>query len=76
VLGRADFTALLARHVPSAFTLKRRLASLLIERHRSQLRHLAATLGGEADDPTADERDPVATLRQTLRPHARLAASV
>jgi CRP/FNR family transcriptional regulator, cyclic AMP receptor protein len=46
-LGRMDFAAILARQDPSAFRLRRRLASILTERHRIQLRHLAASLGGE-----------------------------
>ncbi len=37
VLNRTDFAALLARRVPSAFRLKRRLAALLVQRHRNQL---------------------------------------
>ncbi len=45
ILGAADFTALLTRHVPSSFALKRRLAAVFIERHRSQLARLAASLG-------------------------------
>ena len=52
VLNGADFAALLARHAPAASRLKRRLASLLIERHRSQLQRLAATLGGDPVSPT------------------------
>ena len=40
---------------PSAFRLKRRLASLFTARLRSQLRHLAASLGGEPAGPAADE---------------------
>jgi CRP/FNR family transcriptional regulator len=46
-LGRLDFAALLAGQQPSAFALKRRLASLLTARLRDQLRHLAASLDGE-----------------------------
>jgi CRP-like cAMP-binding protein len=46
-LGRVDFAALLARQDPSAFRLKRRLASLFTGRYRNQLRHLAVSLGGE-----------------------------
>ena len=45
VLGRSDFMALLTRHVPSAFALKRRLAALFVARLRSQLAHLATSLG-------------------------------
>ena len=54
-LGRVDFAALLARQDPSAFRLKRRLASLLTARHRDQLRHLAASLGGEVAGPPAED---------------------
>ena len=54
-LGRADFAALLARQDPSAFRLKRRLASLFTARLRNQLRHLAASLGGEAAGPPAED---------------------
>jgi CRP/FNR family transcriptional regulator, cyclic AMP receptor protein len=54
-LGRMDFAAILARQDPSAFRLRRRLASLLTERHRIQLRHLAASLGGEAVDAPAED---------------------
>jgi CRP-like cAMP-binding protein len=46
-LGRTDFAALLARQDPSAFRLKRRLASHLTARLRNQLRRLAVSLGGE-----------------------------
>ncbi len=46
-LGRPDFAALLARHDPSAFGLKRRLASQFTARLRNQLTHLAHALGGE-----------------------------
>lgn len=53
-LGRADFAALLARQDPTAFSLKRRLASHLTARLRNQLRRLAASLGGEADGPPAE----------------------
>src|SRR5436190_273512 len=50
-LGRLDFAALLAGQLPSAFRLKRRLASLFTARLRNQLRHLAVSLGGEMADP-------------------------
>ena len=54
-LGRLDFAALLAGRHPSAFTLKRRLASLLAARLRNQLQHLAVSLGGgTAGPPPAD----------------------
>jgi CRP/FNR family cyclic AMP-dependent transcriptional regulator len=54
-LGRVDFAALLARQDPSAFRLKRGLASLLTARQRNQLRHLAASLGGEVAGPPAED---------------------
>jgi CRP/FNR family transcriptional regulator, cyclic AMP receptor protein len=54
-LGRADFAALLARQDPSAFRLKRRLASLVTARLRNQLRHLAVSLGGEVAGPPPED---------------------
>ena len=54
-LGRLDFAALLARQDPSAFRLKRRLASLFTARLRNQLRHLAVSLGGEVAGPPAED---------------------
>jgi CRP-like cAMP-binding protein len=54
-LGRMDFAALLARQDPSAFGLKRRLASHLTARLRNQLRSLAVSLGGEVAGPPAED---------------------
>jgi CRP/FNR family transcriptional regulator, cyclic AMP receptor protein len=54
-LGRLDFAALFARQDPSAFRLKRRLASLFTARLRNQLEHLAVSLGGEPADSPAEE---------------------
>ena len=54
-LGRVHLAGLLARQDPSAFRLKRRLAALLTARHRNQLRHLAASLGGEVTGPPAED---------------------
>jgi CRP/FNR family transcriptional regulator, cyclic AMP receptor protein len=54
-LGRVDFAALLARQDPTAFRLKRRLASLLTARLRNQLAHLADSLGGEVVGPRTDD---------------------
>jgi CRP-like cAMP-binding protein len=54
-LGRVDFAALLAGRHPSAFGLKRHLASLFTARLRVQLRHLSASLGGEIADPPAED---------------------
>jgi CRP-like cAMP-binding protein len=54
-LGRMDFAALLAGQHPSAFGLRRRLASLFTARLRNQLQHLALSLGGELAAPPADD---------------------
>jgi len=53
-LGRMDFAALLAPLDPPAFMLRRRLAALLSSRHRSQLRHLAVSLGGDVAPRSED----------------------
>jgi CRP-like cAMP-binding protein len=53
-LGSLDFTALIARQHPSAFSLRRRLAVLLATRVRTQLRHLALSLGDENPDVAAE----------------------
>jgi CRP/FNR family transcriptional regulator, cyclic AMP receptor protein len=53
-LGRLDLAALLAGQHPSAFRLKRRLASLFTARLRNQLGHLAVSLGGEMAGPPAE----------------------
>ena len=50
-LGRLDFAALLARQHPSAFRLKRRLASLFISRLRHQLERLADVARRRLDRP-------------------------
>ena len=54
-LGRLDLAALLAGRDPSAFMLKRHLASLFTARLRDRLRHLAASLGGDVAGPSADD---------------------
>jgi CRP-like cAMP-binding protein len=54
-LGRAELTALLARQDPSAFRLKRRLASLITARLRNQLRHLSVSLGGEVSGSPVED---------------------
>jgi CRP-like cAMP-binding protein len=54
-LGGVEFAALLVRQDPSAFRLKRRLASLFISRLRNQLAGLALSLGGEAAGPQAED---------------------
>jgi CRP-like cAMP-binding protein len=53
-LGRADFTALLARQDSSAFRLQRQLASLFTARLRNQLANLADSLGGGMAGPPAE----------------------
>jgi CRP-like cAMP-binding protein len=60
VLGRVDFSALVARQHPSAFELKRRLAALTTARLRGLLRRLALSLGGEAAGRPA--HDPARAL--------------
>jgi CRP/FNR family transcriptional regulator, cyclic AMP receptor protein len=57
-LGRLDFAALLARRHPSAFSLKRRLASLFTARLRNQLWLLAGSLGDEVTGPPAEDGAP------------------
>ena len=54
-LGRLEFAALLARQHPSAFRLKRSLASLFISRLRHQLERLAESLGDASTGPGADD---------------------
>ena len=58
MLGRHDFTALIARQHPSAFAIKRRLAALFTSRLRNQLSHLARSL----DDGDAGPEAPPAPV--------------
>ena len=67
-LGRLDFAALLAGQHPSAFRLKRHLASLCTARLRNQLRHLAISLGGEMDGPPAEDAAPAFADLEQCRP--------
>jgi hypothetical protein len=67
-LGRLDFAALLAGQLPSAFRLKRQLASLLTARLRSQLGHMAVSLGGEPADPSAADGAQVPVELEEGRP--------
>ena len=68
-LGRQDFAALLAGQHPSAFRLKRHLAELLTARLRTQLEHLADSLGGAA---TARPRPrTLAELEECKAPDSR-----
>ena len=71
-LGRLDFVALLAGRRPSAFRLKRRLASLLTARLRSQLHHLAVSAGVDvAAQPSVDGPAAVADLEECRPPDSR-----
>jgi CRP-like cAMP-binding protein len=71
-LGRADFTALVSRLHPTAFTVKRRIASLACERLRRRYASLALSLGeGPPPAPAAEDlpREPAPdTLASVTRP--------
>lgn len=71
-LGRADFSALVSRLHPTAFTIKRRIATLACERLRKRYAALALSLGDEpAPVPAAEDlpRDPEPdTLASVTRP--------
>ncbi|HLM09593.1 MAG TPA: cyclic nucleotide-binding domain-containing protein [Thermoleophilaceae bacterium] len=67
-LGRPDFAAMFAGLHPSAFRLKRRLASLFTARLRNQLRHLAVSLGGETAPPAAEAAPALGDLEQCPAP--------
>ena len=57
-LSRPDFAALVSRRHPSAFALKRRVATVAAERLRLQLGSLGASLGGEvSSEPAAEATD-------------------
>jgi CRP/FNR family transcriptional regulator, cyclic AMP receptor protein len=71
VLNRTDFAALLARRAPSAFRLKRRLASLFVQRHREQLERLASSLSDEPAGPPPSETQKLAELEQCGPPDSR-----
>jgi len=71
-LGRPDFAALLARPHPWAFTLKRRLASLVTARLRNQLSHLAGSPGdGIAGSPAEDVARASAQLEYCRPPNSK-----
>ncbi len=71
-LSRAEFGGLLARQDAAAFRLRRRLAALLTERHRNQLRRLAASLGDDGAGPApADPTRPPAELEFCGPPDSR-----
>jgi CRP-like cAMP-binding protein len=70
LVSRMDLETLLARRVPSAFRLKRRLVSLLVASKRSHLQHLAASLGGDVGE-AGDETEALAELEQCGPPDSR-----
>ncbi len=62
-LSRPEFAALVSRRHPSAFALKRRVATVAAERLRLQLGTLAGSLDGEiSSEPAADAPDKSAEL--------------
>jgi CRP-like cAMP-binding protein len=67
-LGRLDLAALLAGQRPSAFALKRRLASHFTARLRVQLRHLAGSLSAEMTGPAAEDATQAAADLEPCRP--------
>jgi CRP-like cAMP-binding protein len=66
-LGRLDFAALLAGQHPSAFSLRRRLALLLTERFRTQVGHLAISLGGDVGAAGAEAASVVSADLEDCR---------
>jgi len=71
-LGRADFTALVARQHPSAFTLRRRLVALTTARLRDRLLRLSDSLVGDASGrPAEDVARPVADLEYCGAPDSK-----
>ena len=73
MLGRHDFTALIARQHPSAFAIKRRLAALFTSRLRNQLSHLARSLDDGDAGPEAPPAPghPRAELEECPPPDSR-----
>jgi CRP-like cAMP-binding protein len=70
-LGRADFTSLVSRLHPTAFTIKRRIAELACERLRKRYAALAQSLGeGQAPEP-AGENLPLDPAPEALESVAR-----
>ena len=61
-LSRTDFTALVARHDPVAFALRRRFVAVATARLRHQLAYLARSLGAET--PAGAAPDPARTPAQ------------
>jgi CRP/FNR family transcriptional regulator, cyclic AMP receptor protein len=71
-LSRLDFAALLAGRQPSAFSLRRRLASHFAAHLRSQLSHLADSLGhGTAGPVAADVAQAFADLEYCRPPDSK-----
>ena len=71
VLSRVDFTALVTAPGPWPFEVKRRLATLLTERHRSQLRQLGASIGTEEAGSPDDDAPAPADLKACGPPDSR-----
>jgi CRP-like cAMP-binding protein len=67
-LGRLDFSALLVSQHPAAFGLRRRLASHLTARLRSQLQTVAVSLGGDSDGLPVQGAVPVLADLEQCRP--------
>jgi CRP-like cAMP-binding protein len=67
-LSRADFAALVSRHHPTAFALKRRIAGLACARLREQLAALAAPLGGDPPGELAAEATTAVAGLELCRP--------
>ena len=71
-LSRADFNALVARHDPVAFALRRRFLAVAAARLRRQLSYLAGTLGPEPPSgTTADQVPTPAQLEVTGPPDSK-----
>lgn len=71
-LDRADFAALVSRHDPSAFALKRRFAAVTTARLRRQIAYLADSLGAaDAGRATADAAQTFAQLESCGPPDSR-----
>jgi CRP-like cAMP-binding protein len=60
VLPRSDFAGLVSRRHPTAFAIKRRIASVACGRLRTQLSTLASSLGEEAGGGRGGEAKPLA----------------
>jgi CRP-like cAMP-binding protein len=71
MLGRVDFTALIARRHPTALLLKRRMAAAACGRIRRHLRLLADSLGGEGPAFAGEAPEPFTDLELRKPPDSR-----